>query len=107
MLKLTDQEKQAIVRFIEAGKELPEKYRFLLFEEKRQADARHGSAIAEQLSNDLQAAFPGISGFSWRNIFYMREFYLLYHDDDRVQPLVAQIGWIHKIRLFLRQRADK
>lgn len=30
MLKLTDQEKQEIVRFIEAGKELPEKYRFLL-----------------------------------------------------------------------------
>ena len=38
MLKLSDQEKQEIVRFIEAGKELPEKYRFLLFEDKREVE---------------------------------------------------------------------
>jgi len=38
MLKLTDQEKQEIVRYLEAGKELPEKYRFLLFEDKREVE---------------------------------------------------------------------
>lgn len=38
MLKLSDQEKQEILRFIEAGKELPEKYRFLLFEDKREVE---------------------------------------------------------------------
>lgn len=38
MLKLTEQEKQEIVRFIEAGRELPEKYRFLLFEDKREVE---------------------------------------------------------------------
>lgn len=38
MLKLTDQEKQEIVRFIEADRELPEKYRFLLFEDKREVE---------------------------------------------------------------------
>ena len=64
---------------------------------ERQADAEHGSAVAERLSNDLRAEFPGISGFSRRNVFYMREFYLLYRDDERVQPLVAQIGWSHNL----------
>ena len=43
---------------------------------ERQADAKHGSAIAEQLSHDLRSEFPGIKGFSRRNVFYMREFYL-------------------------------
>jgi len=38
MLKLTDQEKQEVVRFLESGKELPEKYRFLLFEDKREVE---------------------------------------------------------------------
>jgi site-specific DNA-methyltransferase (adenine-specific)/adenine-specific DNA-methyltransferase len=38
MLKLTDQEKQEIVRYLDAGKELPEKYRFLLFEDKREVE---------------------------------------------------------------------
>jgi len=38
MLKLTDQEKQEIIRYLEAGRELPEKYRFLLFEDKREVE---------------------------------------------------------------------
>ena len=38
MLKLSEQEKQEIVRFLEADKELPEKYRFLLFEDKREVE---------------------------------------------------------------------
>ena len=69
---------------------------------ERQRDAEHGTAIAEQLSNDLRTEFPGISGFSRRNVFYMREFYLLYCDDKRVQPLVAQIGWTHNLLIFQR-----
>lgn len=69
---------------------------------ERQRDAAHGAAIAEQLSKDLRAEFPGISGFSRRNVFYMREFYLLYRDNARVQPLVAQIGWTHNLVIFQR-----
>ena len=38
MTRLTEQEKQEIVRFIEAGKPLPDKYRFLLFEEKSEVE---------------------------------------------------------------------
>jgi len=38
MLNLTDAEKRDIVKYIEEGKELPEKYRFLLFENKRQVE---------------------------------------------------------------------
>lgn len=69
---------------------------------ERQTDARHGSAIAEQLSKDLRTEFPGISSFSRCNVFYMREFYLLYRDDERVQPLVAQIGWTHNLLILQR-----
>ena len=35
-MKLTDNEKREIFKFIEADKPLPEKYRFLLFEDKRE-----------------------------------------------------------------------
>ncbi|MEI6424617.1 MAG: adenine methyltransferase, partial [Lentisphaerota bacterium] len=38
MPRLTEQEQQEIVRFIGAGKPLPEKYRFLLFEDKREVE---------------------------------------------------------------------
>lgn len=38
MAKLTEQEQQEIIRFLEAGKPLPDKYRFLLFDEKREVE---------------------------------------------------------------------
>ena len=38
MARLTEQEQQDIIRFIEADKPLPEKYRFLLFDDKREVE---------------------------------------------------------------------
>jgi DNA modification methylase len=38
MAQLTPQEQQEVVRFLEAGKPLPDKYRFLLFDDKRQVE---------------------------------------------------------------------
>ena len=38
MSRLTEQEQQEILRFIEADKPLPDKYRFLLFEDKREVE---------------------------------------------------------------------
>ena len=38
MPRLTEQEQQDIIRFIEADKPLPDRYRFLLFEEKREVE---------------------------------------------------------------------
>ena len=38
MAQLTEQERQEIIRFLDAGKPLPEKYRFLLFDDKREVE---------------------------------------------------------------------
>ena len=38
MPRLTEQERQEIIRFIEADEPLPDKYRFLLFEDKREVE---------------------------------------------------------------------
>jgi len=71
---------------------------------ERKMDAKHGQAVAEQLAADLRTEFPGVSGFSRRNIFYMRELYVSYIGHPKVQPLVAQIGWTHN--LIVLQRCD-
>ena len=68
----------------------------------RQADAAHGAAIAEQLAADLRQEYPGVSGYSRRNVFYMREFYLAYRASPKVQPLVAQIGWTQNLIILQR-----
>ena len=71
---------------------------------ERQANAEHGAAIVERLAADLQAEFPGIAGYSRRNIFQMREFFLAYRDLPKVQPLVAQIGWSHNVIVLQRSK---
>jgi DNA modification methylase len=47
MAKLTEQEQQEIVRFLEAGKPLPDKYRFLLFDDKREVELVWNGKTAE------------------------------------------------------------
>lgn len=55
---------------------------------ERQEVSGWGTGIVEQLAKDLQNAFPGIAGFSRRNIFRMKSFYLAYR---KVPQAVAQI----------------
>lgn len=38
MARLTEQEQREVIRFVEADKPLPDRYRFLLFEDKREAE---------------------------------------------------------------------
>ncbi len=61
-----------------------------------------GRLIVERQAVDLQREFPGIGGFSRRNVFHMREFHLAYRDLPKVQPLVAQIGWSHNLVILQR-----
>jgi predicted nuclease of restriction endonuclease-like (RecB) superfamily len=41
----------------------------------------------------LQKEFPGMPGFSARNIWYMQQFYAEYQGNEILQPLVAEISW--------------
>jgi predicted nuclease of restriction endonuclease-like (RecB) superfamily len=52
-----------------------------------------GKSVVEQLSKDLQKEHPGIRGFSARNIWNMKNFYEFYSLNEKLQPLVAEIGW--------------
>ena len=47
MPRLTEQEKQEIVRFLEADRALPDRYRFLLFDDKREVELVWNGKTAE------------------------------------------------------------
>jgi predicted nuclease of restriction endonuclease-like (RecB) superfamily len=63
----------------------------------RQENLGWGKSVVENLSHDLQKEFPGIKGFSARNLWRMRNFYLEYKDNPKLPPLVAEISWSHNI----------
>jgi predicted nuclease of restriction endonuclease-like (RecB) superfamily len=67
---------------------------------ERQAAEGWGKSVVEQLSTDLRQEFPGVSGFSVQNLWYMRQFYAEYHDNERLQPLVGEIAWAHNLAIM-------
>jgi len=73
---------------------------------ERQAREKWGRAVVEKLARDLQNEFPGIKGFSARNIWRMREFYLVYFENEKLSPLVAEIGWTHNYVILEKCKDD-
>lgn len=88
---------------------------------ERQEREGWGASVIARLSADLRAAFPGVRGFTERNIAYARAFYLAYTRDvqERAailqQPVaeldpeldgvslpaaIARIPWGHNVRLL-------
>ncbi|HZG44293.1 MAG TPA: DUF1016 N-terminal domain-containing protein, partial [Longimicrobium sp.] len=61
----------------------------------RQNQQRWGAKVIQRLSQDLSREFPDSSGFSSRNLAYMRAFAEAYPDEEFVQQAVAQIPWGH------------
>jgi predicted nuclease of restriction endonuclease-like (RecB) superfamily len=59
-----------------------------------------GKSVIENLAQDLQKEFPGVQGFSARNLWRMRNYYLEYKDNTKLPPLVAEISWSHNIILM-------
>jgi predicted nuclease of restriction endonuclease-like (RecB) superfamily len=56
-----------------------------------------GKSVIEKLSGDLKAEFPGIGGFSTRNLWNMRDLFLVYSELPKLQPMVAEISWTKNI----------
>lgn len=65
-----------------------------------QSDQGWGAKVIDRLSRDLGHAFPGMKGFSPRNLKYMRAFAAAWPDEPIVQQVVAQIPWGHNLRLL-------
>lgn len=64
---------------------------------QRQSAQGWGSKVITRLAGDLRAEFPGMRGFSPRNLTYMRTFAHDYPDQDGpiAQQPVAQLPWGH------------
>jgi len=59
-----------------------------------------GAKFLEQVSKDLKLEFPGLKGFSLRNLKYMCQFALTYPVGLIGQQAVAQLPWGHIVLLI-------
>jgi hypothetical protein len=52
----------------------------------RQETSAWGEGLIPRFAKDLKATFPHLTGFSPRNLFYMRKWYLFYQDQIVIVP---------------------
>ena len=67
---------------------------------QKQHNEGWGAKVIDRLSHDLKDAFPEMSGFSPRNLKYMRKFAESWSDRKIVQEVLAQITWYHNLALL-------
>lgn len=63
---------------------------------ERQAENKYGKGFFNMLSRDLKSALPEAKGFSPKNLYYIRRFYLLYSGNfPQVEGNLFKLPWGH------------
>ena len=89
--------KELIQLYWNIGKEISE----------RQESEGWGKSVVKRLSNDLRMEFPGTSGFSSQNLWYMRQFYSEYKEFTNLQQLVGEIPWGHNLLILSKVKDSR
>jgi len=88
--------KELVALYWEIGKAIHEKLAALGW----------GKAVVKTLAKDLQAEFPGRNGFSAQNLWFMRQLYVEYAENEKLQPLVREISWSKNLLVMSRCKDD-
>lgn len=67
---------------------------------EQQQNTDWGDSVVELLAKDLQNTFPGMKGFSSRNLWRMKDFYLSYRGNKKLTTLSAEISWSHNVAIL-------
>ena len=60
-----------------------------------------GKSVVKSLSEELHREFVGIKGFSVQNLWNMRQFFLQYRENEKLQPMVEKLAG-QKMLLFFK-----
>ena len=66
--------------------------------------AEWGDGVVDQLAATLARRYPGMRGYTRRNLFRMRQFFEAYRGKKKVSPLVTQLPWTHHLIILSQTR---
>ena len=69
-------------------------------------NSKWGNKFIDNLARDIKLEFPNSTGYSVRNLKYMRRFAEIFSDDEFVPTLMAQLTWSHN-RLLMDKIKEK
>lgn len=68
-------------------------------------ETNFGDAYIDNISVQIQSAFPGIKGFNRRGLYRMKKFYETYKDDEFVTTLLSQISWSNHLAILSKAKS--
>lgn len=72
----------------------------------RQQGDTWGKSIVKNLARDLQVEFAGMGGFSTANLWRIKLFYETYVHNEKLAPMVREIGWSHNVVIMEKCKDD-
>ncbi|MDR0490704.1 MAG: PDDEXK nuclease domain-containing protein [Oscillospiraceae bacterium] len=106
IVNIIDRSRERVFRAI--NRELIEMYweigRYI--SEKVKID-KWGKSVVKEFADFVYSRYQGIQGFSASNIWRMRQFYETYCDNEKLAPLVREIGWTQNLIIMSRARSEE
>lgn len=67
---------------------------------KKITSAEWGDSVVDELAATIARQYPGMRGYTRRNLFRMRQFYEAYRGDPKVSALLTQLPWTHHLLIL-------
>ncbi len=64
------------------------------------ASAEWGDGVVDELAGTIARQYPGMRGYTRRNLFWMRQFFEAYRGDEKVSALLTQLPWTHHLLIL-------
>lgn len=76
--------------------------------DRKLVTAEWGDGVVDELAATIASRYPGLRGFTRRNLFRMRQFHAAYPGgtDENVPPVVTQLPWTHHLVVLGQARHD-
>jgi len=66
--------------------------------------AEWGDGVVDELAGEIAKRYPGLRGYTRRNLFRMRQFFEAYRTDKKVSSLLTQLPWTHHLTILGRAK---
>jgi predicted nuclease of restriction endonuclease-like (RecB) superfamily len=69
--------------------------------------AEWGDSVVDELASAIAREYPGVRGYTRRNLFRMRQFFEAYRGAKKVSPLVTQLPWTHHLIILSQAKHER
>ena len=71
------------------------------------ADDGWGKGTVEALAETIQRHYPGMTGYSARNLWRMSQFFETYQRQPKLAPLFRELSWSHNLAILSRCKREE